>query len=330
LKESSPYRVTWKISRKWRLPAELTRSRKERSRKTVPVEIETDVTLWAGKKQIDFHTRVTNRAKEHRLRCGFSVPFTTDSCFAETKFDVIERKHLTREEILRQKKAGYQQLSLPTAPQDRFVSLCDGKVGVTFINRGLPEYEAGCKGKKSYYYLTLLRCTGAISYGDLLTRRLNAGPTIPSPGGQCLDTYDMFYSLTTHKRDWSRASVGRMAMEHNVPLFTAAYENRFRERKGRTLLPEKGSFLTITPNSSPVIVSAIKKAEERNSVIVRLINPSSRQEKVTVKTGKSFKKVHKVRLDEKRETTLTSKSGDSINLIIKPHKIFTLEIVFSQ
>lgn len=325
--ESGPVRVVWRITRRWRLPAELTPDRSARTSNTVVVDIFSDVILWAGKKQIDFHTRITNRAKDHRLRCGFAMPFPTTSCYAETKFDVIERPHLTREEIQRQKTAGWVQLSQPTAPQDRFVSFSNKKQGVTFMNKGLPEYEASSKGTKSFYYLTLLRCCGWLSRPDLLTRPQHAGPLIPVPEAQCQDTYDTFYSLTTHNGSWDKANAGKIAMEHNVPVFVTAYENRFRGQQSPALLPERFSLLEIS-GSSPVLVSALKKAEHRDSLVLRLFNPSPNAYRVKIRFGKKFKQMYKLRLDEQREQPIRTNSKEEVSLKIPPHKIFTIEIVY--
>ncbi len=205
--------------------------------------------------------------------------------------------------------------------------MTDGGAGISFFNKGLPEYEAGCKGKTSYYYLTLLRAIGWISRGDLNTRRMGAGPTIAAPGGQCLDTYDTYYSFTTHAKGWKESNVARHAMEFCVPVFSTAYENRFRTPALKNQLPEHYSLLSITPDDSPVLISAIKKAEERNSIIVRLFNPSTRKQKVTITTGKDFKRVYSVRLDETREQTITDKKQNTLKHTIPAHKIITLEFV---
>ncbi|MCD6386492.1 hypothetical protein J7M23_12045, partial [Candidatus Sumerlaeota bacterium] len=325
--ESSSFRIVWRITRRWRLPAELKPDRSARSSKTVAVDIISDVTLWAGKKRIDFQTRITNRAKDHRLRCGFALPFPTKGCFAETKFDVIERPHLTRDEIQRQRKAGWFQLSQPTAPQDRFVSFSNKKWGVSFINKGLTEYEASSRGTKSFYYLTLLRCCGWVSRPDLKTRPQHAGPLIAVPEAQCQGTYEMHYALTTHNGGWEQASVGRTAMEHNIPVFVAGYENRFRGQQSPALLGERFSLFEMTPDS-PVLISALKKAEHRNSLVLRVFNPASKTERLKVRSGKKFKQIYRLRLDEQREECIRTNSNNSFSIKIPPHKIYTIEIVY--
>ncbi len=324
--ESGPDEVTWKIRHTWKIPATISADRQSRSARKVALDIETTVTLRAGSKRIDFHTRVLNRAEDHRLRCGFRIPFSSSRCLTEGSFDVIERRHITPEEMHRQEQKGWMQPAQPTAPQERFVSFDNKETGVSFINKGLREYEAGAKEGISYYYLTLLRATGWISRPDILTRKDGAGPTIPAPGGQCPGSHEMFYSLTTHKGNCFDAGVGRTAMNHNVLPYTVAYENRFRGKKSKPILPERYSLIQISP-PSPVLCSAIKKAEERNSIIVRLFNPSPKSQTVKVTMGRTIKQVYKVRLDEKREEPIAKKFNSSFTLKIPAYKIVTLEIV---
>ena len=136
----------------------------------------------------------------------------------------------------------------------------------------------------------------------------------------------MYYALTSHKGGWADTAANRLAIEHNVPAFVAAYENRFRERAGKTLVPERSSLISIGEDS-PVVVSAIKKAEDRNSIILRVFNPSGKHEMPTLTSGKVFKKVFLCRLDEKRVEEIAARDNIHISIHIKAHKISTVEIV---
>ncbi|MCX7765622.1 MAG: glycosyl hydrolase-related protein, partial [Candidatus Sumerlaeia bacterium] len=334
LLEAQPHRICWRITHHWNIPAEISPERNARSKMTAQLQIVSDIALWAGKKEIDFRTRVTNNAKDHRLRCGFSVPFPTDSVYAESKFDLIKRQHLTSAEIQRQKEAGWQQPAQPTAPQDRFVLFTNNNYTLAFINQGLPEYEAGSTADNSYYFLTLLRCTGWISKNDLLTRSDHAGPEIPAPAAQCPGTYEMHYAFTsssTRKQatldSRQLTSINRLAMEFTVPIFTTAYESRFRGQTAQPILPERFSLFELT-SDSPVLISAFKKAEKRDSIIVRLYNPAEKGEKITLKFHKMFRKVYLTRLDEKREQLITNQPSDSLMLNIPARKIITCEVIF--
>ncbi len=334
LLEAQPFRICWRITHNWSLPTEISPERNARSKTTTQLQIVSDVTLWDGKKEIDFRTRVTNNAKDHRLRCGFTIPFPTDSVYAESKFDLIQRPHITTAEIQRQKQAGWQQPAQPTAPQERFVIFNNNKYTLAFINQGLPEYEAGSTAVESYYYLTLLRCTGWISKNDLLTRPDHAGPEFPAPEAQCLGTYEMRYAFTSSAANKQNIfdnqqliSINRLAMEFTVPILTTAYENRFRGQTAQAVLPERFSLLECT-SDSPVLISALKKAEKRDSVIIRLYNPAEKDEKIKLKFYKKVKKVYLTRLDEKREQLITNQLSDSIMLNIPKKKIITCEVIF--
>ncbi|MCX7942368.1 MAG: hypothetical protein N2516_04645, partial [Dictyoglomaceae bacterium] len=50
------------------------------------------------------------------------------------------------------------------------------------------------RGKNSLK-ITLFRCIGYLSRGDLKTRKEFAGPYIPTPNAQCLGKYNFEYSF---------------------------------------------------------------------------------------------------------------------------------------
>ncbi|MBA7709185.1 hypothetical protein ES703_118097 [subsurface metagenome] len=63
------------------------------------------------------------------------------------------------------------------------------------FNKGLPEYEAMKDNNGTIKIaITLLRCVGWLSRGDLATRTgirsAIAGPPLHTPGAQCLEKYE--------------------------------------------------------------------------------------------------------------------------------------------
>jgi len=316
----TPYCLSYVVRHELAVPRELTSDRNKRARARVRIPITTEVILYAGIKRVDFRTTVDNRARDHRLRVVFDTPIKTSKVDVESSFDVITRQ------IALSAARGWAQSPVPTHHQGRFASLSDGKLGVTFINKGLPEYEARKHAEGIRFHQTLFRSIGWLSRGDLLTRSDNAGPMVPTPEAQLMGVHTFECALTTHRGAWHKANSHLAAYEQNLPPVTACYEHQFRDLKGRAHLPETLSFLRVEPHY--VMVSALKQAEKSESIIVRCYNPKSHSQWVRLTFAQGLHKVYLVRLDEHRLKQLKLLDKRTVGLRIGKKQIVTLEFEF--
>ncbi len=250
------------------LPFSLSEDRQSRgSYKTIcPVTV--IARLVPGQRRIDFRVTFVNDVEDHRLQVLFPAPFAVTSAAAEQAFDVLERST-----TLPAFDANWREDPVPTAPQKSFVSIYDpaSKVGLSVINRGLPEYEIVHEGEKSAVALTLLRCVGWLSRADLSTRRDHAGPGLPTPGAQEKGTHTFHYALMPHKGEWLVAGAQAQAHAFNQPLsgITVTPGN-----PTPASLPVSTSFVEILPRV--VALSTIKPSEDGRALILRLWNPATR------------------------------------------------------
>jgi len=258
LVEKGPVRATLKIEIEMKLPASLFEGRKKRSDTIVKCPLASYVSLYPRVKRIDIRTVFDNRAEDHRLRVLFPTSIKASHSYAEGQFMVVKRPL-----VVKKVKNWAQQPPL-THPQQAWVDINDGQQGLTLVNKGLPEYQAKKDARGTTLALTLLRCVGWLSRGDLLTRRSNAGPSIPTPQAQCQGEHVFQYALVPHMGTWIQAKTYQEAHRHNVPLRAKTTDIH----KGK--LPLKMSFLSIEPDN--LVITAIKKAESRNALIVRFYN----------------------------------------------------------
>ncbi|HCI82833.1 MAG TPA: hypothetical protein DHW02_24440, partial [Ktedonobacter sp.] len=86
-----PIQATLRISGRWSLPVSCSSNRTERSTRTAICPISSDVTLIAGSRRIHIHTSVENRARDHRLRVLFPVPYQVERVAVEETFGVQMR-----------------------------------------------------------------------------------------------------------------------------------------------------------------------------------------------------------------------------------------------
>ena len=138
---------------------------------------------------------VENNARDHRLRIGFPTGLDAAEASAGGHFDVVTRPVDLPEAI------GWQQPPAPAQHQREFVDVSDGQAGLAVFSRGLPEYEILRNGTAEIA-VTLLRCVGSLSRGDLLTRPGHAGMDLPTPDAQCPGRHTFELAVRPHAGDW--------------------------------------------------------------------------------------------------------------------------------
>ncbi|MGQ9632133.1 MAG: alpha-mannosidase [bacterium] len=312
LVEDGPVRVTLRIEFDLPLPRFLSYDRRSRSEETVSCPVATSVSLYPKVKRIDFRTEIDNRAKDHRLRVHFPTKIATDHCFAEGNFDVIKR------EIDVPEATGWVERPSGAHPQRAFVDVSDGRTGFAVINRGLPEFQVIRERGGSTVALTLLRCVGRLGRSDLSVRHGGGGPFVEIPKAQCLGRNIFEYSLVPHSGTWESSEIYRDAHWFNAPL--RAHQTGLHSGK----LPPESSFIEVEPPS--LVVSAIKKGEEGNFLILRLYNIGTRDVEGRIKIFKHCRDAKLVDLMEEEIDGQSLPIGDEskVNLKFKGGEIKTV------
>ncbi|MBN1661151.1 MAG: hypothetical protein JXA93_22355 [Anaerolineae bacterium] len=283
LVESGPLQISYEIAHELLLPEALAPDRQRRSRECVACPATTRVTLRSGSGRVDLVTTFDNRARDHRLRLLVPAGIKTDVAAAHGHFDVVERP------IDLPPGDGWSQPPSRTAHQRYFVDLSDGEAGLAVLNRGLAEYEVMREREGVTVAITLLRCVGDLSRGDLLARPGHAGPPLPTPEAQCPGVHRFEYALLPHTADWR--TIYREACAWRAP----AIAKRGTEVEGMVVseadlaewglervkmkpldlggdLPGQCSFLALEP--APLALSAVKASEDGEGVVVRIYNPA--------------------------------------------------------
>lgn len=314
--EQGPLRITCKVSQRLSVPKCAEPDRQSRSQETVKISISACISLSAGAKRVDITTKIENTARDHRLRVLFPSGIHTDSSYAEGQFAVVQRPIRLPDD-----PNEYQiEKPLPTHPQQAFVDVNDGEVGLTVINKGLPEYEVKDDACRTIA-LTLLRSVDQISRGDLLTRPGgNAGWPYKAPDGQCLGTHTFRYALAPHRGTWQTGLVHREAHQHNVPCRVVQTDSH----QGH--LSQKMSFIEISPAS--LIISAIKKAETRDALILRCYNASDEATTGEIRVFRKIRQAALTNLHEEIVEMLTPHSDYTIALQVRPWEVKTLNLEF--
>lgn len=279
----------------------------KRSEETDILEITSYITLKRGSRKLDVKVEIDNNIADHRVRVLYPTELCADYSYAAGHFCVDKRPVMSKESGVE-----YWQ-DMQTLPQQTFVDVTNGKVGLAFVNDSLTEYELKNDGKATLA-LTLLR-----SVKNIICTERRATNVFPEQNGmQCFGKQTATYALYPHKGNWQEGDVYEQAQKFNVGVTvmqTAAHN------KGT--VPAGSSLYSISNKN--IIMSAFKKAEDRDSLIIRIFNPTDTEQSAEISFFKDIKKAYVCNLNEERQSDICIK-GKVLELPIQKCKILTLEI----
>jgi len=272
------------------------------------VPITSEVFLYKGVRRVDIRTTVDNRATDHRLRVRFPAGIHADKAAADSHFYVVERSVKPESD-----GKGWVEVPPTTHPQLYWVDVSDGSRGLTVANRGIPEYEVREENGGLTIYLTLFRSVGWLSRDDLETRRGHAGPPIPTPGAQCLRRMTFEYSLIPHQGTWLSSRSYLEARNFAEPLMAIALPG---------LVPSSKAFVSVKPET--LVVTALKKAEDSDLIVLRFYNIAGERVAGVVRLGFECEELWRANLDERPLEKIGD--GNTVRVYVKPYEIVTLLI----
>ncbi len=322
LLEKGPYLSRYAVTHTMQIPAHLQEGKggyirrldadgddATRSQETRELKIRSEITLTSTSKGVHIKTAFNNTAEDHRLRVMFpsNLKKATHS-FAEEPFDVVERI------IDRNENNPWRNTWNPTHPHQKFVDVNDGQFGLAIINDGLREYEV-TDDKTRTIALTLLR-----SFEVALTTvawRWERHPEMK--GSQSPGDHEFVYFIYPHKGGWDEGGVSMQAERFSL----APEAVQAGAHKGR--LPKSHSFLEIDNGS--LMLSAIKRAENDDKLVLRFYNPTKRVLKANISFFKNVKQAQLLNLNEETLNDGDIDAKDSfVSLEVEAKKIITLAV----
>jgi alpha-mannosidase len=283
-----------------RLPIAARPDHEGRSDETVEVPIRSRVRLLRGSDRVEITTEIDNTVRDHRLRAIFPLHAPIVSALADTSFGVIDRA-----------------VEIPSAwpfssrdrPHRSFVDVRAPQRGLTVLSRGLYEHDVRPDGQLE---LTLLRCVGQM-FIDFSTLE----PRDPVVEGQCPGAYRFEYAILPHDGARSVAELVEAAAAFNAPF-------RVWQTDHHTgTAPSTDSFLQLEPVG--LQLSAVKRAEDRDSVIVRCFNTTDQPVVGTLQVPGAWRAAYRTNLDEQRLESLAVSRG-TLTLQVEPWQIVTVEL----
>lgn len=285
------------------IPADLEKRAQKEVDVNLPVTLE--VGLRKGSKTIDFNVIVDNKGLSHRLCVLFDSHLVTKFNYADQQFGSIKRPNVYEKEMeLYLKGLGnqkevdmskviqlanwandqstWQEPPISIEPTQSYVSLTDGTRGIAVIPQGVREYEViGENGNT--IRLTLFRTYGFMGKENLVYRpgRASGEKIIETKDAQLLKQMNFQFGFTTYTGNINDANIDILAKEYNTPIQVYEYADFLngrlifaQEDVEQTLANKKSFFET----KGQLVVSAIKKCENRKGYIIRLYNGKDHKE----------------------------------------------------
>ncbi|HFI1591047.1 TPA: mannosylglycerate hydrolase [Enterobacter hormaechei] len=253
------------------VPADLA----ERSarQQTGTLEAELTVTLSHNSRRIDVEARLGNHADDHRVRVLIPTPFTTDAVLADTQFGSLTRP-VQDDAMANWQEEGWKEAPLPVWNLLNYAVLQERRNGLALFTEGLREFEVTGERQKTFA-LTLLRGVGLLGKEDLLLRPGRpSGIKMPVPDSQMRGQLTCRFSLFSFTGTAVSAGVAQQAKSWLTPVhcYNKIPWDAMKLNRASFTTPCSYSLLTLAPNGC--MLSALKKAEDRDEMILRLYNPS--------------------------------------------------------
>jgi alpha-mannosidase len=178
----------------------------------------------------------------------------------------------------------------------RWADLGDGKHGLSILNQDKYGYDAA---------------------GNVLRLSLLRSPKWPDPEAD-MGHHHFHYALYPHAGTWKDANTVRRGYEYNYPLtavVTTAHAGA---------LPASHSFAAV--NADNVVLTAVKKAEDSNSLIFRVYEWAGKQSTVEFHVPPGATSATITNLMEQPDGSPLQVTGDVVKAPIHPYEILTLRV----
>ena len=248
-----------------------------------------DITVYAGVPRVDVKMTVEWNEKHILLKVAFPLSAHSDKAVFEIPFGSVERP------TTRNTPAELAQFEVPA---QRWADISDSKHGFSLLN----DCKYGYDAKGNVLRLSLLR-----------------SPEWPDPHAD-EGHHEFTYSLYPHGGGWKDALTIRRGYELNYKLLSLPFG-----RHQGSLAPEY-SFLQVQPDN--VIVTALKRAEDENPLVLRFYEWAGKEGEVTIQLPPGAQSAEATDLMEKPMGSLSIHSG-AVSVHTKAYEIKTIKVQFA-
>ena len=251
-----------------------------------------DVTLYAGVPRVDVNMQTEWHEKHILLKVAFPLSTRSNMATFEIPYGTVERP------TTRNTPAEQAQFEVPAL---RWADISDDKHGFSLLNDSKYGYDA----RHNVLRLSLLRA-----------------PEYPDPNAD-QGHHEFTYSLYPHAGTWREALTVRQGYEVNYPLMATT------TTRHQGTLPASQSFFSTQEDN--VVITAIKKDADDNSLIVRLYEWAGKKGDVHLTLPEQATSASATNLMESVEGQLSLDAGGKVVTVpTNPYEIKTVKVQFAK
>ncbi|MGX1902617.1 glycoside hydrolase family 38 N-terminal domain-containing protein [Thermolongibacillus altinsuensis] len=263
---NGPIFATVKITYTMRFPEDTDENRRSTHYKTSTIE--SYVTVNRYEDRVDIKTVIDNTVKNHRIRALFETGLKTSTHIADQHFGTIRRENYLKQ-VEYWEKENWEERYYPIYPQQKFVDVSDSERGISILNKGLPQYEI-LNGNKPVIALTLLSGTDYMGKQDLLYRPgRRSGLHVETPDSIMYGKHEMEYSIVPHSGNDIDSKISQKSNEYTSPMYAVPVYDKPEDG----LFDDEYTFIKLLDHR--IAISAVKKCENDNGIIVRIYNTTN-------------------------------------------------------
>ncbi len=246
-----------------------------------------EIALYTGSDQVDVSTDVDWHETHVLLKAAFPLAASSPMATYEIPYGTIQRP-TTRDNSF--EKAKYE------VPALRWADLGDAQHGFSLINDSKYGYDG---------------------VGDLLRLTLLRSPTWPDPDAD-RGPQHFTYALYPHAGSWKDAGTVERGYDYNYKLQAMQVESH------TGAMAAEHSFFGV--DAKNVVVTAVKKAEDGNGLIVRFYEWAGKGGNVTLSLPPGAGSASVVNLMEKPQGGALAVTGDRVTVPVTPYMIQTVRV----
>jgi alpha-mannosidase len=247
-----------------------------------------DIVLYNGADEVDVVNDIDWHETHVLLKVAFNLSASSPMATYEIPYGTIQRP-TTRNNTWEQAKF--------EVPAIRWADLGDDQHGFSLLNESKYGYDAS---------------------GHTLRISLLRSPTDPDPNAD-RGHHHFSYALYPHSGDWKQALTVRRGYEYNYKL--EAMQPEYHAGN----LPVRHSFVEL--GAENVVLTAVKKAEDSNALILRMYEWAGKAGEVQIKIPEGARSARVVNLMEQASgPALAIESRDTITVPVHPFEIVTVQV----
>jgi len=325
--ESSPMYERLILKHRMRLTPALKEDR-TRERGLKLLELTTTITLYDHTSGVFIHTEYDNVIRDHRLRAHIRTGLVADKVACDAPFTIVKRPIRVDGVTVPPDNA---ESVVNTHPLQNSVTVSQGQSSLSLVVQGLGEYEAIPEDNQITMALTLVRSVGWLSRDDLQMRKRGVGKPMPIAGAQVQRHMTADYALVPLTSD-NPATILRSGVEFNSPM--PIYQlDAPPSRLRRSFLSVISDMATgADSDGEGAILTCLKPPERGQGWILRFFNPHERPVEllITPFVRPIVERGELMTLAEEQEGFIDPDANGRMGVLVNPHEIVTLMLIFPQ